>query len=50
MSEPRRAFAGVWAATFCCLVAVGAVLPVLPKYVKGPLGESDVAVGIVVGC
>ncbi len=50
MSDPRRALAGVWAATFCCLVAVGAVLPVLPKYVKGPLGDGDVAVGVVIGC
>ena len=33
-----------------CLLAVGAVLPVLPRYVHGPLGAGDLAVGVVVGC
>src|SRR5438105_4905791 len=50
---PRRsglAFAGVFAHTFCGLVAVGAVLPVLPGYVKGKLGYGDFAVGVVIGC
>ena len=28
-----------------CFLAVGAVLPVLPRYVTGPLGGGDVAVG-----
>lgn len=45
----RSAFAGVFAATLLCFLAVGAVLPVLPRYVSGPLGEGDLAVGIVVG-
>lgn len=43
------AFAGVFAVTFCGLVAVGAVLPVLPRYVHGPLDAGNVAVGIVIG-
>jgi MFS family permease len=45
----RLAFAGVFAT--CCLgfLAVGAVLPVLPRYVHGPLGSGDIAVGIVIG-
>jgi MFS family permease len=43
------AFAGVFAVTFCGLVAVGAVLPVLPRYIHGPLGAGNVAVGIVIG-
>ena len=45
----RLAFAGVFAS--CCLgfLAVGAVLPVLPRYVHGPLGRGDIAVGIVIG-
>jgi MFS family permease len=43
------AFAGVFAVTFCCLLAVGAVLPVLPRYVHGPLDAGNVAVGIVIG-
>jgi MFS family permease len=51
MHEPRPgiAFAGVFAVTFAGLIAVGAVLPVLPRYVHGPLGSGDVAVGVVVG-
>jgi MFS family permease len=32
------------------LLAVGAVLPVLPHYVRGPLGSTDVVVGVVIGC
>jgi len=48
--HPRRtAFAGVFAAVICCFVAIGTVLPILPKYVKGPIGAGDVAVGLVVG-
>jgi MFS family permease len=45
----RLAFAGVFAS--CCLgfLAVGAVLPVLPRYVHGPLGHGDLEVGIVIG-
>ena len=38
---PALAFAGLFAVTFCgLLVAVGAVLPVLPRYVHGPLGAA----------
>ncbi|MGE5283191.1 MAG: MFS transporter [Chloroflexota bacterium] len=47
--HPGVAFAGVFAVTFFGLVAVGAVLPVLPRYVHGPLGGGNVAVGIVIG-
>lgn len=47
--RPGTAFAGVFAVTFLGLVAVGAVLPVLPRYVHGPLDSGNVAVGIVVG-
>lgn len=43
------AFAGVFPATLMCFLAVGAVLPVLPRYVTGPLGGGDVAVGLVTG-
>ncbi len=42
-------FLGVFAATLFCFLAIGAVLPVLPRYVKGPIGAGDVAVGVVVG-
>ncbi len=47
--RPGVAFAGVFAVTFCGLLAVGAVLPVLPSYVHGPLGAGNVAVGVVIG-
>jgi MFS family permease len=47
--RPGLSFAGVFAATFCGLVGVGSVLPVLPRYIHGPLGSGDVAVGVVIG-
>ena len=49
VARPGVAFAGVFAVTFCGLLAVGAVLPVLPRYVHGPLGAGNIAVGIVIG-
>jgi MFS family permease len=49
ISRPGAAFAGIFAVTFCGLVAVGAVLPVLPRYVDGPLGAGKIAVGVVIG-
>ncbi|HEX3174653.1 MAG TPA: MFS transporter [Solirubrobacterales bacterium] len=47
--RPGLAFAGVFAATFSCMLAVGTVLPVLPRYVHGPLDGGNVAVGVVIG-
>jgi MFS family permease len=47
--RPGLSFAGVFAVTFLGLIAVGSVLPVLPRYVRGPLDSSDLAVGIVIG-
>jgi MFS family permease len=49
--RPRTlgAFAGIFAVTLLALLSVGSVIPVLPRYVKGPLGEGDVAVGFIVG-
>ncbi len=47
--RPGLAFAGVFAVTFCGLVAIGAVLPVLPRFVRGPLDAGNVAVGVVIG-
>ena len=47
--RPAVAFAGVFAITFAALVAVGAVLPVLPRYVHGPLEAGNVVVGVVIG-
>lgn len=49
VSPAGIAFAGVFAVTFCCLLGVGAVLPVLPRYVHGPLDAGNVAVGVVIG-
>jgi MFS family permease len=49
VARPRLAFAGVFAVTFSGLVAVGAVLPVLPRYVHGPLDAGNIAVGVVIG-
>jgi len=49
VARPGVAFAGVFAVTFSGLLAVGAVLPVLPRYVHGPLGAGNVAVGAVIG-
>ncbi|HET7446031.1 MAG TPA: MFS transporter [Solirubrobacterales bacterium] len=48
--HPGVRFAALFLVTFCGLVAVGSVLPVLPRYVRGPIGAGDVAVGVVVGC
>ncbi|HEY8810024.1 MAG TPA: MFS transporter, partial [Solirubrobacterales bacterium] len=49
VARPGAAFAGVFAVTFSGLVAVGAVLPVLPRYVHGPLDGGNIAVGVVIG-
>ncbi len=49
VARPGAAFAGVFAVTFSGLLAVGAVLPVLPRYIHGPLDGGDIAVGIVIG-
>lgn len=52
---PRRpslitpAFVLIALATLAYFVAENVVLPILPLYVRGPLGGGDVAVGVVVG-
>jgi MFS family permease len=43
------ASAGVFTSALMAFLAIGAALPVLPTFVRGPLGAGDVAVGIVVG-
>src|SRR5918992_4324271 len=43
------AFLLVAAATFFAFLSIGVVLPVLPRYAEGPLGEGSVGVGIAVG-
>ena len=48
--DPRViASAGVFTSALLAFVAIGAALPVLPAYVRGPLHAGDVAVGVVVG-
>lgn len=47
--ERRAAFAGIFAVTLLALLSVGAVLPVLPRYVRGPLDAGNIAVGVVIG-
>jgi MFS family permease len=43
------ASAGVFVSALLAFLAIGAALPVLPAYVRGPLRSGDLAVGIVVG-
>lgn len=47
--SPRHTFAALFAVTFLTLISIGATLPVLPQYVKGPIGSTDLAVGVVTG-
>ena len=47
--SPYGAFAGIFAATFLTLMAVGAYLPVLPHYINGPLDYGSLAVGFTIG-
>ena len=47
--SPRAAFAGIFVVTLLSLTAVGAVLPVIPRYVRGPLDSGNLAVGVAVG-
>jgi len=52
-SQPQSpgagASAGLFVSALLAFVAIGAALPVLPTFVRGPLHASDLAVGIVVG-
>ena len=49
MSPNRAAFAGIFVVTGLGLLSIGATLPVIPRYVQGPIGAGDVAVGVVTG-
>src|SRR5829696_1398777 len=49
VTSAHAAFAGIFVVTMLGLVSIGATLPVLPRYVKGPVGAGDVAVGVVLG-
>ena len=39
----------VMASTFGYFVSIGALVPVLPRYVEGPLGGTNQSVGLVIG-
>lgn len=49
VTPARAAFAGIFVVTMLGLLTIGVTLPVLPRYVQGPIGAGDVAVGIVTG-
>jgi MFS family permease len=49
ISPARAAFAGIFAVTLLGLTSIGATLPVLPRYIDGPLGGGSVEIGIVGG-
>ena len=49
LSSAQAAFAGIFVVTGLGLLSIGATLPVLPRYVTGPLGGGEVEVGIVTG-
>ena len=49
ISPRRAAFAGIFVVTGLGLLSVGATLPVIPRYVQGPIGGSDFSVGLVTG-
>jgi MFS family permease len=49
LSPARAAFAGIFVVTMLGFFSIGATLPVLPRYVTGPIGAGDVEVGIVTG-
>ncbi len=52
-AAPKRSGSGasyaLFAATSLNVLGIGAVIPVLPLFVKGPIGGGDVAVGLVIG-
>jgi MFS family permease len=47
--SPYAAFAGLFVVTLLSLTAVGAVLPVIPRFVRGPLDSGNLAVGVAIG-
>src|SRR5919106_3564976 len=48
-SAAHGAFAGIFAVTMLGLLSIGATLPVLPRYVDGPLDGGNIEIGIVTG-
>ncbi len=48
-NDGLAASAGLFCAALLAFLAIGAALPVLPGFVRGPLHGSNLAVGVVVG-
>lgn len=48
-SREKAAFAGIFLVTLVGLLSVGALIPVLPRFVRGPIDSGNLAVGIVIG-
>lgn len=49
LSTAQTAFAGIFVVTGLGLLSIGTTLPVLPRYVTGPLAGGELEVGIVTG-
>ena len=49
LGPTRAAFGGLFVAMGLNMFAIGVTLPVVPRYVEGPLGEGGLAVGLVTG-
>lgn len=49
VTPARAAFAGIFTVTLLGLLSIGATLPVLPRYVDGPLDGGNIEIGIVTG-
>jgi MFS family permease len=49
ISPTRAAFAGIFVVTGLGLLSIGATLPVIPRYVQGPIEGGDFSVGLVTG-
>lgn len=45
----RLTFAALFSITMLTMLSVGSTLPIMPLYVKGPIGGGDIAVGVVTG-
>lgn len=49
LGPTRAAFGGLFVVMGLNMFAIGVTLPVVPRYVEGPLGEGGLAVGLVTG-
>ena len=49
LTPQRVTFGGLFTGALLAFLSLGVVVPVLPRYVTGPLAGGDVAVGVVTG-